>query len=223
MKKNERDVFINCPFDSAYQPIFDGILFAVIRSGLQPRAAKEEDDGGTNRLEKILRLIRDCPFGIHDISRTETDGDPPLPRFNMPLELGLFLGAKTFGAGTLKKKQCLILDSDDHRYLRSITDIRGHDIKSHANDPAKAISRVTDWLRNHSGFSGIPGGRKVASEYAEFQKELPALCAAQEVDVAEMGFNERLTIIAGYVTTAKPTALGGESEPDVVADVAPSA
>ena len=43
-------------------------------------------------------------MGIHDISRTESSGKPRLPRFNMPLELGMFLGAKQYGDGQQKDK-----------------------------------------------------------------------------------------------------------------------
>ena len=50
-------------------------------------------------------MIADCRYGIHDISRTELDRDSGLPRFNMPLELGIFLGAKRFGAEEQKRKK----------------------------------------------------------------------------------------------------------------------
>jgi hypothetical protein len=46
--------------------------------------------------KRIFKLIEGCQFGIHDISRTELDTDSQLPRFNMPLELGMFLGAQRF-------------------------------------------------------------------------------------------------------------------------------
>lgn len=36
----------------------------------------------------------------------------------MPLELGIFLGAKRFGTGEQKKKACLILDRDPFRYQK---------------------------------------------------------------------------------------------------------
>ena len=52
---------------------------------------------------------------IHDISRTELDKKTSLPRFNMPFELGLFLGAKKFGAFDQSKKRTLILDKKKHR------------------------------------------------------------------------------------------------------------
>jgi len=39
-----KGVFINCPFDAQYKPLFDGIVFAVLDCGLWPRCALEIDD-----------------------------------------------------------------------------------------------------------------------------------------------------------------------------------
>jgi hypothetical protein len=41
---NERDVFINCPFSADYAAHFQAIIFAVQRSGFNPRCARENDD-----------------------------------------------------------------------------------------------------------------------------------------------------------------------------------
>ncbi len=92
MPLKSRDVFVNCPFDTTYKPIFKAIVFTVTRSGLRARCALETDNAANNRLTTICDIINECRYGIHNISRTKTDGAPPLPRFNMPLELGLFLG-----------------------------------------------------------------------------------------------------------------------------------
>ena len=69
-----------------------------------PRSALELDDGSVVRIEKILNIIGDCKFAVHDLSRTELDPTTQLPRFNMPLELGIFLGAKRFGDAEQNKK-----------------------------------------------------------------------------------------------------------------------
>jgi hypothetical protein len=97
MPATARDVFINCPFDSEYKYFFWAIVFVVIRSGFRPRCALETDDSSVNRFEKICSIIKECRYGIHDISRTELDRRSKLPRFNMPLELGIFIAAKRFG------------------------------------------------------------------------------------------------------------------------------
>lgn len=90
-------VFINCPFDARYRKLFLATVFAVFDCGFLPRCALEIEDGGEERIRKIKRIIRECRYGIHDISRVELDSKSRLPRFNMPLELGLFLGARNTG------------------------------------------------------------------------------------------------------------------------------
>lgn len=197
---HNRDVFINCAFDSQFVPIFQAIVFAVVRSGFQARCALETDDASENRFAKIQRIIEDCPFGIHDISRTETDGQPPLPRFNMPLELGLFLGAKRFGEGRQRRKQVLILDTEQYRYQKFISDIAGQDIKAHSGSAAQAIEIVTNWLRQHTKVSNIPGGSAVAQEFARFQADLPVVLNARSLTIGDMTFGDYVAIAAAWIT-----------------------
>lgn len=92
----DKAVFLNVPFDADYRPLFEALVFCVIDCDFEPRCALEASDGGHFHVEKITRIISTCAFGVHDISRTELDAKWGLPRFNMPFELGLFLGAKRF-------------------------------------------------------------------------------------------------------------------------------
>src|ERR1035438_9293344 len=172
-----KDVFLNCPFDSEYKPLFNAIIFAVHKLGFQARCALEVDDSGEIRVEKILRLIEQCRYGIHDISSVGLDRHTGLPRFNMPLELGLYLGCKRFGSDAQHRKVCLILDSEPYRYRAFISDIAGQDIHSHGNKPERAIAEVRDWLVAASGRRRLPGGADVADGYRKFLKGLPGLCA----------------------------------------------
>ena len=155
-------VFINCPFDPGYRAILDGIVFAICNLGFVARCALEDDDGGEIRLSKIERIIEACKFGIHDLSAVALDPVIDLPRFNMPLELGLFLGCKRFGANAQQKKKCLILDSDRYRYRNFISDIAGQDIHTHGGQPREAIIEVRNWLAGASGRRLLPGGAEVA-------------------------------------------------------------
>ena len=86
-------------------PCLNAIVFAVHDCGFMARCALEEEDTSQVRIDKIYAIIADCRYGIHDISRTELDEVSGLPRFNMPLELGIFLGAKKFGVKEQKKKK----------------------------------------------------------------------------------------------------------------------
>lgn len=142
------NVFINCPFDEAYRPLFYAIVFAVHDCGFIAHCTLEIDDAGRVRIESIYELIAGCRFGIHDVSRTELDEINQLPRFNMPLELGLFLGASRFGADYHQDKSVLILDREPYRYQKFISDISGQDIKSHEGIAEHAIRTVRDWLDN---------------------------------------------------------------------------
>lgn len=100
-----RDVFINCPFDDDFAPGFRALVFGVIGCGYRARCAREVDDAAETRIEKLYRIIEQSRYGIHDISKTELDSDSGLPRFNMPLELGIFLGAKRYGREDQRKKK----------------------------------------------------------------------------------------------------------------------
>jgi len=171
-------VFINCPFDDEYEPIFRAIMFAVAVCGFVPRSTLEHDDGSQVRIEKIYRLIGSSALGIHDVSRTEPDAENKLPRFNMPLELGVFLGAKRFGPGRHGSKRCLILDQDRYRFQKFISDIAGQDIKSHGDNPEAAIRAVCDWLRNVPGDRPpLPGGSHLWARYQKFTSGLADMCA----------------------------------------------
>ncbi|MFT4154443.1 hypothetical protein [Parafilimonas sp.] len=83
-------VFINCPFDDAYMALLHAVVFTVYRCGFFPQCALGDEDSSTSRLEKIINIIENCKYAIHDLSRTET-GTSGFPRFNMPFELGIFL------------------------------------------------------------------------------------------------------------------------------------
>ena len=69
----ERNVFINCPFDEPYEPLFNAIVFAVHETGFRPRCALEANNAGQFRLNKIMDIISECKYSIHDLSRTELD------------------------------------------------------------------------------------------------------------------------------------------------------
>jgi hypothetical protein len=196
----DRDVFINCPFDLDYQPFFRAIVFVVIRSGFRARCALETDDTSENRFEKICKIISDCRYAIHDISRTELDSASNLPRFNMPLELGIFLGAKRFGTKMHKSKRCIVLDREKYRYQQYISDIAGHDIQSHNSELSVIIKKVASWLRDQSRDSKIPGGRRMVEEFDTFQKEIREICERKALQPDELTFGDYTTIVAEYVT-----------------------
>ena len=193
------NVFVNCPFDGDYKTLFEALIFAVYDCGFRARCALEVEDSGIVRMEKILNIISECKLCVTDLSRTELDGEHGLPRFNMPLELGIFLGAKRYGRGRQKEKNCLILDRDRFRYQIFISDIAGQDIREHRNDPLRAISVVRNWLRNASGAPGMPGGGVIGQRYQQFRRQLPLLCQELRLSEDELLFNEYTLIVSEWL------------------------
>jgi hypothetical protein len=201
MTRNEytTSVFINCPFDEQYKPLFEVIVFALLAFGLRPRCALEVEDGSEVRIDKIFKIVAECKYGIHDISRTEATSASGLPRFNMPLELGIFLAAKRFGVGRQRQKVCLILDSTPYRYQQFISDIAGQDIQVHGNNIQEAISVVRNWLRIAAGAKVLPGGMEIFRRFQLFEQDLPALCEEFRVQRHELTFNDWASIIYDWL------------------------
>jgi len=183
-------VFINCPFDKHYEPLFYAIVLAIRDLNLKPRSAKHVNDGGQPRINKILDLIENCRFGIHDISRTDLDPIHGLPRFNMPFELGVDFGCRRYGTPDHDDKVLLILDIERDRYRTFISDIAGLDVANHNGEVETAISIIRDWLRpylNPSLFK-TPSGATIYSRYQEFQLDLPAYCHRLRWDLDNLSF-----------------------------------
>lgn len=192
-------VFVNCPFDDTYKPLLEAIVFAIFDCGFAPRSAMEVDDGADVRFQKIQRLISASKFGIHDISMTEIDAATGLPRFNMPLELGVFLGARVYGQGQQRKKNCLILDRDRWRYRDFISDIAGHDIRGHNDDQDRVIAAVRDWLNAASGRKTIPGGRAIARRFREFEADVPQMCEDLDIEPDELTYNDFANMVSSWL------------------------
>ena len=195
------NVFLNCPFDSAYKQLFDAMVFAGHDCGFIARCALEEGDASQVRIDKIYNIIADCRYGIHDISRTELDKNSGLPRFNMPLELGVFLGAKKFGRNEQKRKNCLILDKEQYRHQKFISDIAGQDVPAHNNDPEEMVKTVRDWLRNTSKRRTIPSRSIIWERYQKFRQELPQIAQAFQLEVEELIFNDYTFVLAEWLNT----------------------
>jgi hypothetical protein len=197
-----RNVFINCPFDSLYTYLFHAIIFSIHDVGFRPRCALEASNAGQFRLNKILDIISECKYSIHDLSRTELDAKTGLPRFNMPLELGLDLGCKRFGKLHQTEKVSLILDIERFRYQKFISDISGQDIYAHDNKERKIISIVRDWLRLELDpkTTIIPSGNKIFQRYKDFQKALPALCDNLKWNPKDLPFADFSYAVAVWIS-----------------------
>lgn len=200
MSTYEKGVFINAPFDRKYKRLFDALVFAVHDCGFIAHCSMEEGDSSNVRVQSIARIIDGCRFGIHDLSRTTLDSKHRLPRFNMPLELGIFLGAKRYGDARQRRKSCLILERDPYRYQVFCSDIGGQDIWPHGNKVEDVISGVRDWLRTvRKGSTQIPGGRRIVEHYLAFRRDLPRMCRTGGLDLRDITFLDYRALVTGWL------------------------
>lgn len=194
---NSPFVFINCPFDPFFRPLFERICFTLLCCGYTPRCSLEDLDSGIPRLEKLVRIIPQCSLGIHDLTRTET-GLNELPRFNMPFELGLYLGCSIFGSESNQRKQTLILVRQPHQYQAFISDIAGNDPAVYTTEE-ELVARVYDWLQARDS-QRLPGPRKINRAFHELQRELPAYRRELGLDTYPLSFNDFIYLSSHLLT-----------------------
>lgn len=202
-------VFVNCPFDDAYRACFEAILCTVTMSGYQVRCALEEDDAGDVRFDKLCELIADCDRTIHDLSRTAAGADG-FPRFNMPFELGLMMGARRYGRGRQRAKRAVIMVAEQFVMPRFLSDLAGNDPRAHHNDPRNVIRIVRDHLHVDPAEERLPGAAHMADLLDEFQADLPDLAAAANLRPEEVdpyrGYRNYMDLLRSFRDTIRDIA-----------------
>lgn len=202
----ERSVFINCPFDKEFSPILQAIAFCVADLGFSPRLAPENSDNSASRLERIIELVRESKFGIHDVSRCRAEVAGEYYRLNMPFELGLDHAAARFGDGVLATKSILVLEETRYDYQKSLSDISGWDIEPHGGDYVTAVRKVSRWLIQHAG-APATGPAKILRDYQDFQEwhwERELGRGASEDDIREYPTIDFVLAMIEWVSLGRP-------------------
>lgn len=126
---SHRKVFINIPYDSAYQPLEQALCSTLIAYDLVPVLAKSTRRQVV-RIEKIIKLIKACKYGISDVSRFD--------RHNMPFEHGIMtilLGSRSF-----------VLCQDRIKAKKRMSDIEGFEPVGHDSNPKLLVTKTSQWL-----------------------------------------------------------------------------
>jgi hypothetical protein len=120
----------------------------------------------------------------------------------MPLELGIFLGARWFGDRSEKRKSCLVLDIERYRYQQYISDIAGQDIDAHHGEARRAIKSVRDWPgASRAGLRHPPGTAAIFKRFKRFTDDLPAICAETEREAGDLTFTEFAEAASTWLST----------------------
>ncbi len=138
MKDNA--IFINCPFDEEYLPLLRALLFVARFYGLDVKIASSDLDSKSNRLSRIIALMRESKYSVHDLSRMKSDKKGEYYRMNMPFELGLDYGIGGDG------KIFLIFENEPYKLKIALSDINGWDVRPHLDSPETLIMEFRRWI-----------------------------------------------------------------------------
>ena len=140
-RRRERySVFLNIPYDSAFENLYLAYIAGLSAFGLIPRATLEIPTS-QRRLERILKLIQECAYSIHDLSRVQLDARAPrVPRFNMPFELGLAVAQNVRN----RQETWYVCETVPHRVGKSLSDLNGTDVRIHGGTVRGVFGALCD-------------------------------------------------------------------------------
>lgn len=199
----QNSVFINCPFDAAYHVLLQCILFTVVTLGFQPRIALEATDAGVIRLEKIITLIKESQYSIHDLSRIKSCTEGEYYRLNMPYELGIDFGCRRFSSEEkFACKRFLVLGGEHYEYMKALSDISGIDIQYHENEPINLVKSIRNWFVTNTDIKNALSPSEIWYKWTDF-------CYFYTVKLKDKGYTaselydipikEQIDIIKKYV------------------------
>jgi len=171
-----RSVFINCPYDVDYEPLFDALIFTIVCCGFIPRSATESGKVSIPRMDRIFHAILTSSYSIHDLSRCHGEGEQLLARFNMPLELGIAMSRRRLD-NQPQPHDWLVLVPSSATYARFISDLAGYDPQHYDGKGESLVRCVTAWLLPQPG--AIPGIKPtlILGKLEKFRKEKNTLRA----------------------------------------------
>jgi hypothetical protein len=166
---DNNSVFLNVPYDHAFRDTYLAYLSGLVSLGLSPKATLAIP-GGVTRLDRIFALIQSCRYSLHDLSRVELDmTDPPTPRFNMPMELGMSVAwAKMYP----KQHTWFVFESKYRRAQKSISDLNGTDCNIHGGTDAGVMRELCNAFVRRSDGITVP---QMLALNADVKKGLPEL------------------------------------------------
>ena len=166
----EKSVFINCPFDPPFEPLFHAIVLTVAARGFTPRCARESEGQAVTRIDRIARGLMESKYSIHDLSRFQGEGGAlNLSRFNMPLELGMAVGIRYLKDGQPATHNWVALVPQGFVHQKFISDLAGFDPPDHDGTPEMVIKQVAAWLSMQPDFTlPTPSAKSILDAYQGF-------------------------------------------------------
>ena len=203
-KKFGTSVFINCPLDEEYKLLLQPMLFTLVYFGLSPRLASEKSDSLEQRIEKILRLIKECKYSIHDLSRLKSAKANEFARLNMPFELGVDYGCRRIAKNHLRSKRSLIFEKKRYEIQKALSDLNGVDVKCHNNKPVDTIRALQHWLIETVGMNDVESPSVIWRKFNAFIDHFNQRRKAQgysKADLRAMPVPQYIKFIQQWIAT----------------------
>ena len=158
-------VFLNIPYDSPFEDLYTAYIVGLTQLGLNVTATLGFPN--QDRLEMIFQLIEKSGISIHDLSRIEASHG--IPRFNMPLELGIALYRAKVSKG---KHTVHVFESRRYRAQRSTSDINRIDPRIHHGTAKGVMAALRNIFRQPGDVTTVP---EMLVSYRAVKRRLPEL------------------------------------------------
>jgi hypothetical protein len=132
----------------------------------------EISDGGQIRLEKIVDIIKNCKYSIHDLSIVKSRRSNEFARMNMPFELGIDFGLRKSGVIPLSSKKFLILEAIKYDYMKAVSDLNGFDVKVHGNNTERIFDCLYSWFSETLKVNKQDPPLKIYYDFVDFNANL---------------------------------------------------
>lgn len=200
----DQSVFINCPFDPAYDRFFSAIALTAYCCGIKPVCALTQVNGASGRLELIKKWIFASEFSIHELTPPERflrrrpfpfslfrnpTAHLSSPRLNMAFELGLTLGASFWGNPDQQAKTALILIANQTDLQQGLSDISYRDPAVHQGNLEILIEKVHLYLDDGQA-PGRTWPHEILRLFEEFWIDLPSIAKEKGWNPARFNIRE---------------------------------
>jgi len=164
-KRRIESVFLNIPYDVAFENLYLAYIVGLTQLGLAINAALAVPSQG--RLTTIIELIDESDFSIHDLSRVEVSRG--VPRFNMPVELGLALYRSHITNG---QHRVFIFERKQYRAQRSTSDVNGIDPQIHNGTVRGLMGGLRNIFRQPQDVTTVP---EMIASYRAVKQRIPEM------------------------------------------------
>ena len=164
----DRSVFLNLPYDVGFQKLYLAYIAGLSAFGLVPRATLEIPTS-ERRLDRIIGLIDECAYSIHDLSRVQLDPRMPrTPRFNMPFELGLAVARNS----PHRLQTWYVCETVKRRVNKSLSDLDGTEVHIHEGTLLGLFSVLGDIFVRRRRQPSVPQMYEI---YRAVSRKLPTI------------------------------------------------